>query len=143
MQELTLCYHKNSKRTGLFWKEHLLSFHMAKTGYKFFFQSKVTFNLVWHNFRHIFANFLLTSAKFQTVNIFFGMTLVPTRERHYDVFVTEIEMRLTHKLISECTSNSNFLANHEENENDQDNKNHPDNENEGGYPSKQVHVQSQ
>ena len=116
---------------------------MAKTGYKFFFQSKVTLNLVWHNFRHIFANFSLTSAKFQTVNFFFGMTLVPTRERHYDVFVTEIEMRLTQKLISECTSNSNFLANHEENENDQDNKNHPDNENEGSYPSKQVHVQSQ
>ena len=52
-------------------------------------------------------------------------------------------MWLTPKLISECTSNFNFLRNHEDNENDQDNKNHPDNENEGNYLSKQVHVQSQ
>ena len=44
---------------------------MAKTGYKFFFQSKVTVNLVWHAFWHIFADFLLTSAKFWTVKIFF------------------------------------------------------------------------
>ena len=71
MQELTLCYHKNSKRTVLFWKGHLLSLHMAKTGYKFFFQSKVTVNLVWHGFRHIFADFLLMSAKFRTDKIFF------------------------------------------------------------------------
>ena len=42
-------------------------------------------------------------------------------------------MWLTPKLISECTSNSNFPANHEDNENDQDNENHPDNENEGNY----------
>ena len=75
MQELTLCYHKNSKRTVLFWKGHLLSLHMAKTGYKFFFQSKVTVNLVWHGFRHIFADFLLTSAKFQTVKFFFGQKM--------------------------------------------------------------------
>ena len=37
------------------------------------------------------------------------------------------------KLISECTSNSNFSADHEDNENDQDNENHPVNENEGNY----------
>ena len=37
----------------------------------------------------------------------------------------------TPKLIPECTSNSNFSANHEDNENDQDNENHPDNEKEG------------
>ena len=40
-------------------------------------------------------------------------------------------MPLTPKLISECTSSSNFSANHEENENDQDNENDPDNEKEG------------
>ena len=39
----------------------------------------------------------------------------------------------TPKLISECTLNSNFSANHEDNENDQDNENHPDNKNEGNY----------
>ena len=38
----------------------------------------------------------------------------------------EIDMWLTPKLISECTTNSNFSANHEDNENDQDNGNHPD-----------------
>ena len=37
---------------------------------------------------------------------------------------------VTHPLISECTSNSNFSANHEDNENDPDNENHPDNEKE-------------
>ena len=42
-------------------------------------------------------------------------------------------MWLTLKLILKCTSNSNFSANHEDNENDQDNENHPDNENEGNY----------
>ena len=42
-------------------------------------------------------------------------------------------MWLTPKLISECTPNSNFSANHEDNENDQDNENHPNNENEGNY----------
>ena len=42
-------------------------------------------------------------------------------------------MRLTPRLISECTSNPNFSANHEENENDQDNENHTDNENKGNY----------
>ena len=53
-----------------------------------------------------------------------SLLIAPTRERHYDVFRTEIDMRLTPKLISEYTSNSNFLANREDNENDQDNKNH-------------------
>ena len=48
---------------------------MAKTGYKFFFQSKVTVNLVWHGFRHIFADFLLTSAKFRAVKNFFGQKM--------------------------------------------------------------------
>ena len=57
--------------------------------------------------------------------------IAPTRERHYDVLRTEIDMRLTPKLISECTSNSYFSANHEGNENDLDNENHPDNEKEG------------
>ena len=42
-------------------------------------------------------------------------------------------MWLTPKLISECTPNSNFCADHQENENDQDNENHPDNENKGNY----------
>ena len=58
------------------------------------------------------------------------MIAVSTRERHYDVLRTEIDMWLNSKLISECTSNSNFSENHEDNENDQDNENHPDNEKE-------------
>ena len=41
-------------------------------------------------------------------------------------------------LISKCTPNSNFSANHEDNENDQNIENHPDNENE----SKKIHVQT-
>ena len=36
-------------------------------------------------------------------------------------------------LISACTPNSNFSANHEDNEDDQGNENHPENENEGNY----------
>ena len=44
-------------------------------------------------------------------------------------------MWFTPKLISECTPNSNFSANHGDNENDQDNENHPDNKNEGNYPA--------
>ena len=40
-------------------------------------------------------------------------------------------MWLTTNLISECTPNSNFSANQEDNENDQDNDNHPNNEKEG------------
>ena len=48
---------------------------MVKTGYKFFFQSKVMVNLVWHGFQHIFADFLLTSAKFWTVKKFFGQKM--------------------------------------------------------------------
>ena len=40
-------------------------------------------------------------------------------------------MRLIPKLISECTPNSNFSANHKDSENDQDNENPPDNKNEG------------
>ena len=43
-------------------------------------------------------------------------------------------MWLKPKLISECTPNINFSANHEDNKNDQDNENHPDNKNEGNYP---------
>ena len=43
-------------------------------------------------------------------------------------------MWLTPKLISEWTPNSNFSANHGDNENDQNNENHPDNKNEGNYP---------
>ena len=42
-------------------------------------------------------------------------------------------MWLTPKLISECSPNSNFSANHKDNENDQGNENHPNNENEGNY----------
>ena len=38
-------------------------------------------------------------------------------------------------LISERTPNSNFSANHGDNENDQDNQDHPDNKNEGNYPA--------
>ena len=49
-------------------------------------------------------------------------------------------MCLTSRIISECAPNSNFSANHEDNENDQDNENHPDNKNE---PRKQIHIQRQ
>ena len=57
-------------------------------------------------------------------------------------------MWLTPELILECTSNSSFSANHEDNENDQDNENHPGNENEGKKNTcankyEQIHVQSQ
>ena len=45
-------------------------------------------------------------------------------------------MWLTPKLISECTLNSNFSANHEDNENGQGNENHPYNKNEGSYRAK-------
>ena len=45
---------------------------MAKTRYKFFFQSKITVNLLLHGLGHTFADFLLTSAKFRTVKSFFG-----------------------------------------------------------------------
>ena len=38
-------------------------------------------------------------------------------------------MWLTPKQISECTLNSNFCANHGDNENDQDHENHSDNKN--------------
>ena len=44
--------------------------------------------------------------------------IAPIRELHYDVLRTEIDMRLTPKLISECKSNSNFSENREGNEND-------------------------
>ena len=43
-------------------------------------------------------------------------------------------MWLTPKLISECTPNSNFPANHGDNEIDQDNENHSNNKNENNYP---------
>ena len=42
---------------------------------------------------------------------------------------TKIDIWLIPKLISECTPNSNFSANHEDNENNQDNENHRDNKN--------------
>ena len=58
----------------------------------------------------------------------------PARLRHYDALRTKMDMWLTPKLISECTTNSNFPSNHRDNENDQDNENHPDNNNEGNYP---------
>ena len=35
----------------------------------------------------------------------------------------------------ECTPNSNFSANHEDNESDQENEDHTDNKNEGKLPS--------
>ena len=44
-------------------------------------------------------------------------------------------MWLTPKLISECTPNSNFSANHGDNENDQDKENHLDDKSEGNYPA--------
>ena len=34
----------------------------------------------------------------------------------------------------ECTPNSNFPANYEDNENDNNNANHPNNKNDGNYP---------
>ena len=40
-------------------------------------------------------------------------------ERHYYALRMEIDMWPTPKLISECRPNSNFSANHEDNENDQ------------------------
>ena len=46
---------------------------------------------------------------------------------YYDALRTKIDMWLTLTLISECTPNSNFSANHGDNENDQDNENNPDN----------------
>ena len=46
-----------------------------------------------------------------------------------------MDMRLTPKLISQCTPNSNFSLNHEDNKNDQGNENHPGNKNEGNYPA--------
>ena len=55
----------------------------------------------------------------------------PTRERHYDILRMVIDMWLTPKLISECTTSSSFSANREDN--DQGNENHPDNENEGDH----------
>ena len=45
----------------------------------------------------------------------------------------KINMWLPPKLISDCKPNSNFSADHGDNENDQDNENHPDNVNEGNY----------
>ena len=68
-------------------------------------------------------------SKLQYMNNNFKTSLVEphTRERHYDLLLTKIYIWL----ISECTPNSNFSANHEDNENDQDNENHPDNEKEG------------
>ena len=47
----------------------------------------------------------------------------------------KINMWLTPKLISECTSNSSFSANHGDNEIDQDNENYLDNKNKGNYPA--------
>ena len=44
-------------------------------------------------------------------------------------------MWLTPKLISECTPNSNFFANHGDNENDQGNEDYSNNKNEGNYPA--------
>ena len=44
-------------------------------------------------------------------------------------------MWLTPKLISECRPNSDFSANHGDNQNDQDNENHSDNKNEGNNPA--------
>ena len=52
-------------------------------------------------------------------------------------------MWVTPKLISECRSNSNFSANHGDNENDQDNENYSDNKNEGKNPANKCNVQSQ
>ena len=48
---------------------------------------------------------------------------------------TKVDMWVTPKLISECRPNSNFSANHGDNENDQDNENHSDNKNEGNNPA--------
>ena len=44
-------------------------------------------------------------------------------------------MGLTTTLILECTTNSNFSANHGDNENDQDNEDHLDNKIEGNHPA--------
>ena len=59
------------------------------------------------------------------------MLLEKKKTHNYDVLRREIDMWLTPKLILECTSNSNFFANHEDNENYQDNEKHLDNEKEG------------
>ena len=52
-------------------------------------------------------------------------------------------MLLTPKLISECTSNSNFSINYGDSENDHNNEDYQDNKTEGNYPAKKNHVQSQ
>ena len=45
-----------------------------------------------------------------------SLVIDPTRKRHYDALHTKIDMRLTPNLISECPLNSNFSANHGDNE---------------------------
>ena len=60
-------------------------------------------------------------------NLRTSLVIAPTCEHHCDALHTKIDMWLTPKLISECTPNSNFPANHGDNENDQDNENPPDN----------------
>ena len=45
-----------------------------------------------------------------------SLVIDPTRERHYDALHTKIDMRLTPNLISECPLNSQFSANHGDNE---------------------------
>ena len=47
----------------------------------------------------------------------------PTRQRHYGALGTEMDKLLAPKLISECTTNSNFSASYGNNENDQDDEN--------------------
>ena len=57
-------------------------------------------------------------SKLQYMNNNFKTSLVTdlTLERHYDALRTKIDMRLTSNLISECPLNSNFSANHGDNE---------------------------
>ena len=80
-------------------------------------------------------NYKRTKLQYMNNNFKTSLVIAVHPKRHYDALRTKIDMWLTPKLISKCTPNSNFSANHEDNENDQDKKNHPDNENEGNYPA--------
>ena len=64
-----------------------------------------------------------------------SLVIAPTCERHYEALRTKVDTWLTSKLILECRPNSNFSANHGDNENDQDNENYSDNKNEGNNPA--------
>ena len=63
------------------------------------------------------------------------LLLAPHLQASFWLIAYKIDMQLTPKLISECTTNSNVSANHGDNEIYRDNENHPYNKNEGNYPA--------